>query len=522
MTRLLYYGLFPAILMAAVVLGYFSYRSALRFERLGEETIFEGTLLVARERVDRVEQLVIESDNRLFGLVDLAHVADLEARWGRIEEVSSLVRTMVVLDEHGSVLLFLSREDVPRARWFRGLLNRQIVGDLELGPTMVDRHKHLHAQYAGRYYLISYITREHAGRLYTIVISNDVDTIVERTFPELLTDPLGQRMLNVTDHDGRVIFGDQLAGAGQYIVALQFPTTFYRWRLQVAPLQAPELEARARQRKITDAVLIGLALGVILLGLSVYLYAAAKERRLSRLRSEFVSNVSHELKTPLSLIRMFSELLTMGPGADEDSRRRYSEVIHREADRLTALIDNVLDFSRLERGKTHYDRVEVDLGAVVRRAVDVFCVRLEHEEVDLKLGIEDDLPPVRADEQALTLALLNLLDNALKYAEGSNEVRVSVGRTRQGVAIAVEDDGPGIPPEDLRRIFERFYRGQGARRRHQRGTGIGLAIVQAVAEGHGGRTRAESEEGRGARFVIELPAAPPPTPRPGRPHGEDA
>ncbi len=510
-TRLLYYGLFPAIAMAAVVLGYFSYRSALRFERLGEETIFEGTLLVARERVDRVEQLVIDSDNRLFQIVDLAHVEDLEARWDRIGEVSSLVRTMLVIDEAGGIELFLTRDEPSRARWFRGLFAREIFRDLERGPEMANRHKHLHGRYGGRYHLVSYITRRHEGRLYTIVVANDVDAIVQRTFPELLADPGGTRMFNVTDENGRIIFGSRLAGAGEYIVALPFPTTFYHWRLQVAPVHAPELEARARQKKISDAILIGLALGVILLGMSVYLYAAAKERRIGRLRSEFVSNVSHELKTPLSLIKMFSELLTMGGVGDEGSRRRYCEIIHRESDRLSALIDNVLDFSRLERGKTEYEKTEIDVGAVVRRAVDIFCIRLEREELALRLAIDADLPPVLADEQAITLALLNLLDNALKYAEGTAEIAVSVRGAGGQVVIEVADQGPGLPPEELKRVFERFYRGRQAKRQHQRGTGIGLAIVQAVAEGHGGRARAVSEEGKGARFLIELPAsaAPP-------------
>ncbi len=506
MTRLLYYGLFPAILMAAMVLAYFSYRSALRFERLGEETIFEGTLLVARERVERVEQLVIDSDNRLFHFIDLEHLEDVEARWEEIDDISRLVRALVVLDEEERVVLYLSREEIPRARWFRAIFRREILGDLELGPEMVDRHKHLHARYAGRYYLISYITRRYRGRRFTICISNDVDEVVGRSFPELLADPRGARMLNVADHQGRIIFGEPLAGAGEYIVAHQFPTTFYRWRLQVAPLNAPELEARARQKQISDAVLIGLALGVIVLGMIIYLYAAAKDRKLSRLRSEFVSNVTHELKTPLSLIKMFAELLVMGKVAKEERRQEYYEIIFRESDRLATLIDNVLDFSRLERGKTQYDKVELDARDVVSKAAEVFKLRLERQGVKLALELGDEPVKVEADEHALSLAVFNLIDNALKYAEGTGEIRVAVGRRQGLVTIVVEDEGPGLPPDELRRVFERFYRGQAAAKGRQRGTGIGLSIVQAVARGHGGKVWVESEGGRGARFAIELPA----------------
>ncbi len=447
---------------------------------------------------------MIDSDNRLFHFVDLEHLEDVEARWESIPEISRLVNTLVVLDEHQEVVLFLTNEQTRRARWFRGLLNREIINDLEIGVTMVDRHKHLHARYSGRYYLLSYITRRVDGRLYTVCVSNDVDEIVERTFPELLADPRGRRRFNVADQDGRIIFGDRLAGAGDFIVAHPFPTTFYRWRLQVAPLHAPELEARARQKNISDAILIGLALGIIVLGMIVFIVAAAKERRLSRLRSEFVSNVTHELKTPLSLIKMFSELLVMGK-VNEDKRQRYCEIIHRESDRLGALIDTVLDFSRLERGKRHYEKVAVDLSDVLRRAVDISRARLERDTLELTLKVEESIPLVLADEQAVTLAVINLVDNASKYADGSDEIRVLLRQVGRCVHIVVEDDGPGIPADDLRRIFERFYRGRAATQNQARGSGIGLSIVQAVAEGHGGRVWAESANQEGARFTIELP-----------------
>jgi two-component system phosphate regulon sensor histidine kinase PhoR len=505
-TRLLYYGSFPAILTAAMVLAFFSYRSALRFERLGEETIFEGTLLVARERVERVEQLVIDSDNRLFHFIEIEHLEDVEAKWEDIEEISHLAQALVVLDESRRVVLYLSRGEIAQARWFRAVFRREIVNDLELGPHMVDRHKHLHGMYAGRYYLISYITRRFQDRQYTICISNDVDEVVQRTFPELLDDPRGTSLLNVVDHQGRIIFGQPLTGTGEYIVAHEFPTTFYRWRLQVTPLHAPELEARARQKLISDAVFIGMAFGIIVLGMIVFLYAAAKERKLSQLRSEFVSNVTHELKTPLSVIKMFSELLVMGKVGDEERRRGYFEAIHRESERLGTMIDNVLDFSRLERGKALYEKVEVDVGEVVTTAVEVFRLRLDRQAIELKMRIEPDLPTVLADRHALSLAVFNMIDNALKYAEGTREIRVHVTSSTDNVRICVEDDGPGLPTDELTRVFERFFRGAAATRGRQRGSGIGLSLVQSVARGHGGKAWVDSEPGRGARFTIELPA----------------
>jgi signal transduction histidine kinase len=196
----------------------------------------------------------------------------------------------------------------------------------------------------------------------------------------------------------------------------------------------------------------------------------------------------------------------MGKVGDEERRRGYFEAIHRESERLGTMIDNVLDFSRLERGKALYEKVEVDVGEVVTTAVEVFRLRLDRQAIELKMRIEPDLPTVLADRHALSLAVFNMIDNALKYAEGTREIRVHVTSSTDNVRICVEDDGPGLPTDELTRVFERFFRGAAATRGRQRGSGIGLSLVQSVARGHGGKAWVDSEPGRGARFTIELPA----------------
>jgi two-component system phosphate regulon sensor histidine kinase PhoR len=236
------------------------------------------------------------------------------------------------------------------------------------------------------------------------------------------------------------------------------------------------------------------------------------ERRTSRLKSDFVANVSHELKTPLSLIRMFGEMVATGRHKGDAAAREYGGIITRESERLSHLIDNVLDFARLERGKASYDFAEGDIADVLERALDVCRYRLEKDKLKLRTQIEHNLPPVRMDGNAMTLVILNLVDNAIKYAADAGEVDVTLARSPGGVVLGVRDFGPGIAAEEQPRIFERFYRARSARDRNVRGSGIGLALVKHIAEAHGGRATVESPvvggtgPNPGALFRVFLPA----------------
>jgi two-component system phosphate regulon sensor histidine kinase PhoR len=247
----------------------------------------------------------------------------------------------------------------------------------------------------------------------------------------------------------------------------------------------------------------------ILGGIGFLLYAIRKERRANQLKSDFIANVSHELKTPLSLIRMFAELLALGKLKTPEKGREYAEIITRESERLSHLIDNVLDFARIERGKAAYDFKMGDLAEVVARGVDVYRFRLEREGVKLRTEIAEALPPIRLDENAMTLVLLNLLDNAVKYGAGEGdakgEITVRLGEEGGALRLTVADQGPGIEREEQRHIFERFYRARSARGKTSRGSGIGLSLVKHIAEAHGGRVTVDSAPGRGATFIVSLP-----------------
>jgi two-component system phosphate regulon sensor histidine kinase PhoR len=300
-----------------------------------------------------------------------------------------------------------------------------------------------------------------------------------------------------------VVYGAPVGAPGKFLYEDSFPTTLYNWHLQVAPAPAGMLATEERARRRSEYLLITLTLGIVLAGTVFLLYVNQRERRANQLKSDFISNVSHELKTPLSLIRMFGEMIALGKLKSPEKAKEYADIITRESERLTRLIDNVLDFSRMERGSSAYEFQVGHLGEVVERSLDVYRHRVEREGFKLVTKIDPDLPPALIDENAMTLLLLNLLENAVKYGKG--EISVYLGQVGESLRLVVSDQGPGIPRDEQKRIFDRFYRTRDARGTNVRGSGIGLALVKHIAEAHGGGVFVESEPGSGASFIVDVP-----------------
>ncbi|HXJ29271.1 MAG TPA: HAMP domain-containing sensor histidine kinase, partial [Gemmatimonadales bacterium] len=235
-----------------------------------------------------------------------------------------------------------------------------------------------------------------------------------------------------------------------------------------------------------------------------------RESELSALRTQFVSGVSHELRTPLAQIRMFAETLVLGRVRSDDERRRSLEIIDQEARRLTHLVENLLHFSRSERQSVRVAPVPTLLGPCVRGMVESFTPLAETRRVRLLTSLPDGVV-ASVDESALRQMLLNLLDNAVKYGPEGQTVTVGLDPVRnERTRLWVQDQGPGVPPGDRERIWEQFWRLERDRGSAIAGTGIGLSVVRELATLHRGRVWVESAPGGGARFVLELPAAPAP------------
>jgi signal transduction histidine kinase len=226
---------------------------------------------------------------------------------------------------------------------------------------------------------------------------------------------------------------------------------------------------------------------------------------MAELRSQFVASVSHELKTPLTAIRMFAETLQMGRSPDPDTQAEYLDTIVNECERLTRLVDNVLQFSKIEQGKKIYQFRPVRLAEVVSAAARAMRYPLEQQGFQLRVSVEDDLPAVRGDADALQQAILNLLSNAMKYSGESRSIDVDLRQEDGEAVIRVRDRGVGIAPELQTLIFEKFYRVPAAENQLIPGTGLGLTLVAHTAKAHGGRVEVRSAPSEGSTFSLCLP-----------------
>jgi two-component system, OmpR family, phosphate regulon sensor histidine kinase PhoR len=506
--RWLTFLLLPAIIVSVLVLLSVMFRSSFQLEKLREQSVVEATLLLANEKADRLDKRIIEQDNIIRSLLDAAERAHFGRKWLESAAIQTpTVRAVLLLDllrPSHDVVAVASRAPGPENERFRRLVVHSMLADMKLDKPPPEELRHLHRSYRGQSYLVSYWATEHTGRRYLVVVWHDVPRIVHDLFPELYTDAQQSRV-NVVDADGRIVFGPPL-GRGGLTLGKQFETTLYKWTLNVSMTSAEELAAAVARRRILEAVLVGLSGLVVIAGIIVTVVAAERERKLSNLKSDFVANVTHELKTPLALVRMFGELLQSGRAGSEEKRTQYLQIIVSESERLSALIENVLDFAKVERGNAAYEFSKGTLPEVVGRAVEACRVRAEREGVTLELDADLELPEAMLDERAIEIAVINLVDNALKYAAQGRRVSIAVRRAGPHQEVRVSDLGPGIASEDRRRIFERFVRGKSAQGKQARGSGIGLALVKHIAEAHGGKAWVEDGAPRGSVFVFSVAA----------------
>jgi len=234
----------------------------------------------------------------------------------------------------------------------------------------------------------------------------------------------------------------------------------------------------------------------------------SREMNLARLKSDFVANVSHELRTPLALIRLYAETLELGRLTAKEKYQEYFRIIREESERLTALINNILDFSRIEAGRKEYEFKETNLAELVRSTLDSYRFQIQQNGFAFEENISPDLPPVNVDREAIARSLLNLVNNALKYSKDRKFIGVSLYRSKSSINLEVRDSGIGIPANEQEKIFEKFYRCGDPLVHNVKGSGLGLSLVRHIARAHGGDVLVESAPEKGSKFTIALPFAP--------------
>jgi signal transduction histidine kinase len=312
-------------------------------------------------------------------------------------------------------------------------------------------------------------------------------------------------VITISDENGRVLYSNGPAQHG-YLLETNFDRPFSNWKAGVG-LKNTNVDELARNSFLHSAGATLLVLVVLILGIALTLRATDREARLAQAKSNFVSNVSHELKTPLSLLSLFSEILELGRVTSEEKKTEYYKIIRHESLRLNKIIDNILDFAKIEAGRKTYNFADGDMAEVIESVLSSYRYQIVNAGFDIQTDIQRDLPPVFIDRDAMAQAISNLLDNAIKYSREVKQLSITTARRGSDLSIEIADRGIGIPRSEQAKVFEKFYRVGNGLVHDVKGSGLGLALVRHIIEAHQGTISVESDVGKGSRFTILLPLA---------------
>ena len=316
-------------------------------------------------------------------------------------------------------------------------------------------------------------------------------------------DPQEEVALTLADPAAHIVAGTP-AGQTRPLVVRAAADTGLPWTVKAASASPASESSRASTRRLLVFASLALLSLLVAGGGTLVWRATARDLAVDELQSDFVSAVSHEFRTPLTSLRHLTELLEDGIVTTDAARQEYYALLSQETRRLHRLVEALLNFARLEAGRYLYRLERADLGRLAGEVVEEFrresVAKGFSIEVDVAAGLE-----CLIDRETLSLAIWNLLENAVKYSGACRTVRVAVARRGDRVAIRVRDGGLGIAPRERKAIFEKFVRGESARASDTKGTGLGLALVRRIVEGHGGAVHVESEPGKGSTFTILLP-----------------
>ena len=315
----------------------------------------------------------------------------------------------------------------------------------------------------------------------------------------------GQATWAVRGKDGAILLSSDDPPAGPAALRTDFGSSFPDWTLEFHQAPALLIKTFLLSRRGLYSFIFVLIAGILVFGLVLTLRSVSHELELARMKSDFVSTVSHEFKSPLTSIRQLAEMLQAGRVPSDERRQRYYDVLLEQSERLALLTDNILSLAKIEAGRAEFSFETTDIPALLTKVIMSIQERVRHEGFEIGLDVKEALPLLAVDRTALSQAVTNLIDNGIKYSGDSRKIAVCAFVDEPYLTIAVQDFGVGIKKEDIPRLFERFFRGGSELTRTVKGSGLGLTLVRQIVEAHRGKIDVASEPGEGSIFSIRLP-----------------
>jgi len=426
-----------------------------------------------------------------LGEMGAEEVVDFKSRWEKLKQ--------------------LEREQLKKMRQREDLV-KEVIPLIKSRRSEVDvkdrRFARLSATVGKEAYLVSYVQLNPDSLL---CLGIDLEVLAQKHIFQILERiPLrNDWQVQIINEYGNVVAGknieDQPHPAPRLTYSEDFDENYPPWKINVYLKNPGSAEKQFNFRRNIYILTVAVVMAALLFGGFFAIRSTAKELELAKLKSEFVSTVSHEFRTPLTSIRYLADLLRRGRVRGEERKQEYFETISSEGERLSRLIENILDFSKIEAGMKEYQFEKTDVAVLVKNVVSGFKEHTKGTKYTLETEISDRMPAIPADEEAISRALDNLLDNAIKYSGKRPTVFLRAWSSERNIFMEIEDNGVGISKEDQKKVFQKFYRSGRLEKNMVRGSGIGLTIVEHIVKSHKGEVLLESAIGRGTKVTIKLP-----------------
>jgi signal transduction histidine kinase len=529
-----------AVLLPAAALIYVNFSQLRAFERdkVLEAAIhrdFQEMLAISEKKINLKAYKMAEEARDLFPAPE-ADAQEKEKRLDLILAKSPWLAHVFLFDEKSFVLRsqpgqmgdkYFREEHDRMAEGYRGwfgMEGRELVGTMHKKSRPISFYAVQAKRADGDAYTtgaLFVLPQVSSGRVVLGGLTFDPCYLKQTFLPGMLEDLVNQKL---TDQGGNPLAimvypadsegGHEMKplatsagwGEGKPEVSRKFEDVFRGLALGIK-FQGTSVEALGRTWVHRSFLILAILSLLIVGGLVLTKHIVGKEMALARLKSDFVSNVSHELRTPLALIRLYAETLELGRITTAEKKQEYYRIIRKESERLTALINNILDFSRIEAGRKEYEFRETDIAELVHNTLDSYRYQIEQQGFAFEESIDSSLPKVYVDREAIARALVNLVNNALKYSAEDKFLGVKLYRADGALKLEVVDRGIGITRREQTKIFEKFYRTGDPLVHNTKGSGLGLSLVRHITHAHGGEIAVESTPGKGSKFILSLPLA---------------